>query len=102
MKKLLLLAALVGGLSLFASTKTAEAGYGPGYGGFNNGYRSSAGFGGYRNQNFGHMHSHNQFNSGFRSNWNLRYTYPGTCLHDSYMFPSYVPAYVPAYGGCTY
>ena len=95
MKKLLMLVALVGGLSLFASTKTAEAGYGygGGYGGgFGGGYRTGfqGGYGGYR--------GYNNWNQGFRYNdYNYGGCHSGACYR-----PTYAPVYAPVYGGCGY
>jgi hypothetical protein len=103
MKKLLLLVALVGGLSLLGSTKSAEAheGYGSGYGG---GYRGgySGGYNGYRSGNFG---GYQNWNSGYRSNYGFRPSYQS---YQSYGYPSscysgycdYGPSlYTPSCGG---
>ena len=95
MKKLLLLVALVGGLTVFASSKSAEAGYGYG-GGYNAGYRSAGygGLSGYRTQNFGYR------NFGGYNNWHSRQSYVPHFDHN--YRPTYVPQYAPSYGGCGY
>ena len=93
MKKLFLLVALVGGLGLFASTKTAEAG--PGYGGgYNTGFS-----GGYQGGNNTYRYWNNSYRGsvGYRTNFGgyPRTTYGG-------LNPGFVPSYPPVYRGCNH
>lgn len=100
MKKFMLLAALVGGLTFVASTSTAEAGVG---------YGLNSGYGvGYRSGNMAYRTM--PYRSGTSFNWNnnfrlntLRPVYPnyinpGFC-HGDHCHVPVAPVYVPSCGG---